>query len=118
MSKRVSFMKHLDSCIGRADKLSDFPLNDLTPEFEYYADGIEDGFEGNPDEIKEAPPPTSEASDNYVGSRLQLPCGQILARVRVLKRARDNDDMSSVAPTKTPFLTPEGMLLNLRMMSR
>ena len=79
MSKRVSFMKHLNSCIGHAAKLSDFPLNDLTPEFEYYADGVEDGFQGTHDEIKEAPPPTSDASDNYVGSRLQLPRGQSLA---------------------------------------
>ena len=79
MAQRVSFMKHLNSCIGHAAKLSDFPLNDLTPVFEYYVDGIEDGFEGNPDEIKEAPPPTPEASDNYVGSRLHLPRGQSLA---------------------------------------
>ena len=31
---------------------------------------VEDQFEGTPDEIKEAHPPTSEASDNYVGSRI------------------------------------------------
>ena len=68
------------------------PLNDLTPEFEYYANEVEDGFEGTPDEIKEAPYPTPEASDNYVGSRLQLPRGQGLARGRVLKRAHENDD--------------------------
>ena len=68
MIERVSFMKQINSCIGHAAKLSDFPLNDLTPEFDYYADGIEDGFEGTPDEIKEEPPPTPEASDNYVGS--------------------------------------------------
>ena len=68
MAKRVSFMKQLNSCISHAAKLSDFPLNDLTPEFEYYADGIEDGFEGNPDDIKEATPLTPEASENYVVS--------------------------------------------------
>ena len=44
MAERVSFMEQLNSCIGHVAKLSDFPLNDLTPEFEYYADGIEDGF--------------------------------------------------------------------------
>ena len=38
MAKRVSFMKQLNSYIGHAAKLSDFSLNDLTPEFEYYAD--------------------------------------------------------------------------------
>ena len=92
MAERVSFMKQLNSCIVHAAKLSDFPLNDLTPEFEYYADGIENGFEGTPDEIKEAPPPTPESSENYVGSRLQLPRGQGLVQGRVLKRARDNDN--------------------------
>ena len=92
MAERVSFMKQLNRCIGHAAKLSGFPINDLTREFEYYADGIEDGFEGTPDDIKEAPPSTPETSDNYVGSRLQLPHGQGLARRRVLKRARENDD--------------------------
>ena len=46
MAERVYFMEQLNSCIGQTSKLSDFPLNDLTPEFEYYADGIEDGFSG------------------------------------------------------------------------
>ena len=62
MSKYVSFMKQINSCIVHAAKFSDFPLNDLTPQFEYYADDVEDQFTGNPDEIKEAPPPTPEAS--------------------------------------------------------
>ena len=79
MDERVSFMKQLNSCNGHAAKLSDFRLNDLTPEVEYYADEVEDRFEGTPDEIKESPPPTPEASDNYVGSRLQFPHGQSLA---------------------------------------
>ena len=48
MSERVSFMDQLNSCIGPAAKFSDFPLNDLTPEFEYYADGVEDEFFGDP----------------------------------------------------------------------
>ena len=42
MAERVSFMEQLNSCIVHAAKLSDFPLNDRTPEFEYYAYGIED----------------------------------------------------------------------------
>ena len=44
MAERVSFMEQLNSCIGPTVKLSNFPLNDLNPEFEYYEDGIEDGF--------------------------------------------------------------------------
>ena len=41
---------------------------------------------------KEAPPPTPDSSENYVGLRLQLPRGQSLSQVRVLKRACDSDD--------------------------
>ena len=111
MAERVSFMKQLNSCIVHAAKLSDFPLNDLTPEFEYYADGIEDGFEGTPDEIKEAPTPTLEASDNYVGLRLQLPHGQGLAQGRVLKRARDNDDNIIGCANENPILDTRGYVV-------
>ena len=91
--------------------MSDFPLNDLTPEFEYYADDVEDRFEGTPDEIKEAPPPTPEASDNYVGSRLQLPRGQSLAHSSVLKRARDSADNFIGCPNKNPILDTRGYIV-------
>ena len=111
MAERVSFMKQLNSCIGHAAKLSDFPLNDLTPEFEYYADGIEDGFQGTPDEIKEAPPPTPEASENYIGSQLQLPHGQSLAQGRVLKLACDSDDNSIGRSNENPILDTRGYVV-------
>ena len=64
MAERVSSMEQINSCIGHAAKFSGFPLNDLTPEFEYYMDDVEDCFEGTPDEIKEAPSKTPETSDN------------------------------------------------------
>ena len=111
MAGRVSFMKQLNGCIGHTEKLSDFPLNDLTPEFEYYVDSIEDGFEGTPDEIKEAPPPTPEDSDNYVGSRLQLPHGQSLAQGRVLKLACDNDDNVIGRDNENPILYIRGYVV-------
>ena len=91
--------------------MSDFPLNDLTPKFEYYADGVEYGFEGTPDEIKEAPPPTPEASENYVGLRIQLPQGQSLAQGRVLKRARDNDDNVIGRANENPILDSKGYVV-------
>ena len=111
MAERVSFIKQLNSCIGHAAKLSDFLLNDLTPEFEYYADGVEDEFKGTPDEIKEASPPTQEALYNYVGSRLQFPCGQSLAQGRVLKRARDNDDNVIGRANENPILDTQGYIV-------
>ena len=92
-------------------QLSDFPLNDLTPEFEYYADGVEDGFEGTPDEIKEAPPPAPEASDNYIRSRLQLTRGQSLAQGRMMNRARDNDDNVIGRANKNPILDTRGYIV-------
>ena len=111
MAERVSFMNQLNSCIGHAVKLSDFPLNDPTPEFEYYADDVEDQFQGTPDEIKEAPPPTPEASYNYVGSRLQLPHGQSLAQGRVLKHACDSDDNVIGRANKNPILDTRGYIV-------
>ena len=111
MAERVYFMKHLNRCIGHAAKLSDFPLNDLTPEFEYYVDGIEYGFEGTPDEIKDARFPTPEASDNYVGSILQFPRGQGLAQGRVLKRARDNYENVIGCANENPILDTRGYVV-------
>ena len=111
MADRVSFMKHFNICIGHAAKLYDFPLNELTPEFEYYADEVEDGFEGTPDDIKEAPPSTPEASDNYVGSQLQLPRGKSLAQGRVLKRARENDDNVIGRANKNPIIDTRGYIV-------
>ena len=111
MAERVSSMNHLNSCIGRAAKLSDFPLIDLNPEFEYYVNDDEDRFEDTPDEIKEAPPPTPDASYNYVGFRLQLPRGQSLAQGRVLKRVRDSDDNVIGRANKNPILDTQGYIV-------
>ena len=85
-------MEQLNSAIGPACVLTDFLANYLTPDFEFYADGHdEDGFEGTPDEIEEAPIPTPEALDTYIGVAIQLPRAGGKTRGRVLKRARDND---------------------------
>ena len=92
LAERNSFMEQLNSNIGPACILDDFPANNLTPDFEFYADGYdEDGFEGTPDEIPEAPLPTPEASDVYVGVTIKLPRAGRDAIGRVKKRARDND---------------------------
>ena len=72
-------MTQLTDSSGPAADPEDFPYNDLTPEFEYYADGVEDGFEGTPDEIPAVPVPTPEVGDNYVGVFLSLPRGSAMA---------------------------------------
>ena len=53
-------MTQLTDSIGPTANPEDFPFRDLTPEFEYYADGVDDGFEGLPDEIPAVPVPTPE----------------------------------------------------------
>ena len=84
-------MLRLHDKLGGAAQPQDFPEDDLTPEFSYYADGNEDGFTGCPDEVEPVEIPTPEASDNYVGVSIQLPRGPDMALGRVTKRARDND---------------------------
>ena len=85
------FMERIHDNLGRAAQPIDFPGGDLTPDFPYYADGIEDGFTGNPDEVEDIEVPTPEAQDNYVGAALELPLGDGVAQGRVTKRLRDND---------------------------
>ena len=88
LKEREAFMVKARSNLGPASSEQDFEPDDLTPEFDYYADDDEDGFEGTPDEIL---PPTPEASDNYVDAQLMLPRGDTMAQGRVVKRRRDND---------------------------
>ena len=46
MAERVSFMKHLNSCINHAAKLSDLPLNDLTPDLSTMQMELKTDFRG------------------------------------------------------------------------
>ena len=48
-------ISQVQEALGAACTVGDFEDADLTPEFYYYADNVEDSFEGNPDEIL---PPT------------------------------------------------------------
>ena len=91
LREREKFMARLKNNLGRPAKVVDFPLEELTPEYSYYADDDEDGFTGCPDELDPVKVPTSEASDNYVGVSINLPRGEGMAQGRVTKRARDND---------------------------
>ena len=74
MAEHETFMTQAREALGPSAVVSDFDDIDLTPNFDYYADG-EDGFEGTPDETLPAKllPPTPEADDNYVGAQLMLP---------------------------------------------
>ena len=64
-AERASLMTQLTDSIGHADP-EDFPYKDLTSEFEYYTDGVEDGFEGNPSKITEVPVPVLELGETIL----------------------------------------------------
>lgn len=80
MEECKQFMLRANHAVGRRYIIADFDASDLTPEFEYYADKDKDGVERIPDEIL---PPTPEAGDNYVGTKVQLPRGDEMAECRV-----------------------------------
>ena len=52
-------MSQVQEALGAACTVGGFEDADLTPEFDYYADNTEDGFEGTPDETL---PPTPEVN--------------------------------------------------------
>ena len=70
LREREEFMARLKDDLGRPAKEVGFPLEDLTPEYSYYADDDEDGFTSCPDEIDPVEVPTPEESDNYVSRRV------------------------------------------------
>ena len=72
-------MTRLTDCIGPAADQEDFSYRNLTPEFEYYADDVKDGFEGTPDEIPVIPVSTPVLGDNYACVSLSRPRGLAMA---------------------------------------
>ena len=53
LAQREEFMKSVFDKVGPSVQKGDFPIKDLTPEFEPYADEDEDGMVGSPDELEE-----------------------------------------------------------------
>ena len=51
LREREAFMARLKDNLGRPAKEVDFSLEELIPEYLYYADDDEDGFTGCPDEL-------------------------------------------------------------------
>ena len=101
LAARESFMKRVHDALGPACTVDDFTAEEITPEFEFYADKDETGFEGTPDEPL---PPTPEAGDNYVGAHVTLPRGDSEALGKVVKRARDNYENAVGRERQNPIL--------------
>ena len=104
LAESMSFMTQLTDSIGPAANPQDFPYRYLTPDFEYYADGMEDGLEGTPDEIPAVPVPTSELGDKYGSVSLSLPHGSVMAQGRVVKHYCDNDGNVVGRANENPIL--------------
>ena len=65
LADREKYMSQVQEALGAACTVEDFEDSELTPEFDYYADDVEDGFEGTRDETLS---PTPEVNDKYVGA--------------------------------------------------
>ena len=73
-------MSQVQEALGASCTVGDFGDANLTPEFDYYADDVEDGFEGTPYEIL---PPTPEVNNNCVSSNVLLLSRNDMAQGRV-----------------------------------
>ena len=79
-----TYMSKVQEALGDACTVGDFEDAYVTPKFDYYAEDVEDGFEGTPDETIS---PTPEVNNNYVGENIILPRGNDMDQGRVRKRA-------------------------------
>ena len=80
------YKSQVKEALGAACTVGDFEDADLTPEFDYYADDVEDGFERTSDETL---PPMLEVNDNYVGANILLTRGNDMFQGIFRERARD-----------------------------
>jgi hypothetical protein len=83
--------------IGRKSVPGDFPVEDLTPEYEHYhGHTIEEGpdnayEEGLPDDDDLDPLPMLEAGDNYISAEVLLPLDGVLKKGKVISCKRNAD---------------------------
>ena len=85
LSDHKKYMSQVLEALGAACTVGDFEDVDLTPEFYYYAEYVEDGFEVS---AYETLPPTPEVNDNYICANFFLPHGNYIVQGRVRKHAR------------------------------
>lgn len=103
---RETFDAKIELKLGPKSSPNDFEPDEMTPEWEFYAD--EDGNvslpEGPSEETDPFILPTPEAGDNYVGVNISLPRGDRMAVGRVAKRKRDDDDNPVGRANANPIL--------------
>ena len=76
--KHCIFDAGIEEKLGKATTQHDFDPENLTPDHDYYKDGVE----GKPDAPPEDMPPTPVFNDHYIGAVLILSCDGTLTRGR------------------------------------
>ena len=77
----------IEEKLGKAATQHDIDPENLTPDHDYY----EDGVEGMPDAPPEEMPPTPKFNNHYVGAALMLPRGGTLTRECVTGCKKDHE---------------------------
>ena len=104
------YMSQVQEALGAACTVGHFEDADLTPEFDYYADDVEDGFEGSPDETL---PSTLEVNDNYIGANVIYHVGTIFFKEESVSVPKITMVILLVGHVKTLSSIVGNMLLNL-----
>jgi hypothetical protein len=84
-------------CIGPKSVPGDFPVEDLTPEYEHYhghtiAEDTDNAYkEGLPNDDNLDPLPTPETGDNYISAVILLPLDGVLRQGKVISCKRNAD---------------------------
>jgi hypothetical protein len=97
IAARLHFDNMIVERIGPKSVPGDFPMEDLTPEYEHYrghtiAEDTDNAYEeGLPDDNDLDLLPTPEAGDNYISAEILLPLGGILRRGKVISCKCDAD---------------------------
>ncbi len=88
IAARVHFDNMITKRIGRKSVPGDFPMEDLTPEYEHnrghtIKEGPDNAYEeGLPNNNNLDLLPTPEVGDNYISAEVLLPLGSVLRRER------------------------------------
>jgi hypothetical protein len=97
IAARSHFDKMIIEPIGHKSIPGDFPVEDLTPEYEHYCghtieEGQDNAYEeGLPDNDNLDPLTTPEAGDNYISAEVLLPMGGVLRQGKVISCKRNTD---------------------------
>jgi hypothetical protein len=101
-ANRKSFDDSIADRLGPAAQDTDFPADDLTPEYELFGDVRDTDSDLDPDHADLEVMP--EVGNNYIGVDLLFPKGGTMTRGRVTARKRDADGNPKGRANSNPIL--------------